>query len=346
MAIKIIISLMLLAALKLLFGSSSVADNSTLVPIDKVWWDNLSEEWKTILLVNQNFQKQHIDIFKLQEEYINRLNEKDEAGCSEINKSLHELNELKRFSLGYPDLYARAIRTNHVVKNENIDLATLANLDTIYMVNGPADLSPLQQFPHLKVLIINYCGLADGSEQIDLKPLKYLKELKVLHCSSPAIKSLPIEGLVNLEELNCDNSSIANLAPLKKLVNLKLLSVGKIKDASAISQLENLEALYIDGCKQVPSLSRLKKLKKLYISEGELSIINAGYRLTNIDFLASFKDLEDLDLGYTSYKGSLNVLNQLQHLKAVTLPPVSKSEMRSFKQSNPHCVIINSFSYE
>ncbi len=82
---------------------------------------------------------------------------------------------------------------------------TLDRLETVYMVNGPSDLSPLKKLSHLKVLIINYCGNSAGSavgkESLDLEPIRNLKELRVLHCSSPALYSLSaIKDLINLEE--------------------------------------------------------------------------------------------------------------------------------------------------
>ncbi len=75
-----------------------------------------NEEWKSILLINQNFQQQGVDIFKMQTEYSNRLNATGEDDYSEMNRSLHDLSSDKGFDLGYPDFYARALRKKNMVK--------------------------------------------------------------------------------------------------------------------------------------------------------------------------------------------------------------------------------------
>ena len=101
-----------------------------------------------------------------------------------MNKSLHDLFEMKKFSLGYADFYAGALKYKFVVKNEVIDLATLGDLDKIYMVNGPGDLTPFKKFPNLKVLILNDCGINNAvpikRQLLNLEPLRYLNKLD--HC--------------------------------------------------------------------------------------------------------------------------------------------------------------------
>ncbi|MEO5943496.1 MAG: hypothetical protein ABIP30_03605 [Ferruginibacter sp.] len=351
MTLKIIVLILLLAGFKWLYpasGTNAMAE----APIDKAWWDALSEEWKSILLINQDFSKQGSDIYTIQEEYINRMQSENEAGYSEMNTSLHELFEKNKFSLGYTYFYARALRTKHVVKNEHIDLSTLGELDKIYMVNGPADLTPLKKFPNLKVLILNGCGIDNAvpiSRQVlDLEPLRNLKQLQVLHCSSLALKSIePLKELVELQELRLDHTAVTDLSPLKNLVNLETLCVGsEVERAAVISGLINLKALYLKGFRQIPDLSKLEKLKTLSIEENELSIIDASYRIKTIGFLSVLPNLEYLDLDNTSYKGNLALLDSFQHLKAITLPPVNSNAMLEFKTHHNNCIIINAYRYE
>lgn len=108
-----------------------------------------------------------------------------------MNKSLNELFEMKKFSPGYRDFYARALRYKFVKKNDIIDLATLGDLDNIYMVNGPGDLTPLKKFSYLKIMILTDCGIDNAipvaKQVLDLEPLRYLKKLQILHCSSTAL---------------------------------------------------------------------------------------------------------------------------------------------------------------
>ncbi|MEO6000994.1 MAG: hypothetical protein ABIN89_29375, partial [Chitinophagaceae bacterium] len=231
MTLKITIIILFLVGLKFVCSSFIKPVSLPVTPIDTTWWNELTEEWKTIFLVNQCFKKHGVDVFKLQNEYINRLNTGGENNYSEINTSLNELYDMRKFGLSYTDMYFRALQKNYVKTYNNIDLASLGELDTIYMVNGPGDLTPLRKFIHLKVLIINFCGIDNSlpiSKQVlNLEPLEYLKELRILHCTSIALQSLkPIENLINLEELHCDNSSITTLAPLIKLKKLKKISFG------------------------------------------------------------------------------------------------------------------------
>ena len=350
--LKIIVFIFLLAGIKLLYSSYTTNTHSAEMPIDRTWWDGLSAEWKTILLISQNFSNQRSDIFTLHSDYINRMNAPNEDHYSEMNTSLHDLNEIKKFGLGYPDFYARALKYNFVINNDSINLATFKDLDMIYIVNGPADLTPLKKLTKLRVLIINNCGVDNliplGQQRLDLEPLRYLKRLQILQCSSITLQSIePIKELVYLQELNIDNSSVTDLSPLKNMVNLNVLSVGsKIKTAAIISQLVNLKHLYIRGYKKIPDLSKLKSLKILSVSENELAIIDPNYWVIDLHFLRDLTSLQFLDLENTSYTKSLALLNLFQNLKAISLPPVNISTMLDFKKNHHNCIIINAFKYE
>ncbi len=352
MVLKLIVFVFLTGSTKVLCNLIDKVDIVAETPIDKAWWDSLSEQWKTILLINQNFQKQRSDIFELQEGYINRLNSKNEDDYSETNKSLHELFAMKKFSLGYADFYARALKYKFATPNTTIDLTTLSDLDKIYMVNGPGDLTPLKKFPNLKVLILTDCGIDNAisvkSQLLNLEPLRYLNKLQVLHCSSNALQSVePIKDLVDLQELRLDNSSVTDLSPLQKLVNLEVLSVGSnVETAPVIAGFIKLKALYLNGIKRIPDLSKLQHLQKLSVEENDFAIIDNNYRIKNIDFLKALINLEYLDLDNTSYKGDLNLLDSFQNLKAITFPPVNKMARLQFKNHHQSCVIINAAIYE
>lgn len=342
----------MLSAASLLFTSLFVNVSLLEKPIDRAWWNTLTDEWKNILLINQSFSRQQINIYAIQKEYVNRLNSPDEQPISEMNTSLYDLHETEQFGLSYQDMYARAIRRNHLIPQDQIDLETLGELDTLYIVNGPGDLSPLTRLPNLRVVIINYCGIGYNvpiKEQIlDLTPLKNLKKLRVLHCASSAVTSLePIRDLTDLEELVCDNTSIKTLSPLKKLIHLRTLSFGSnVAGTADIGHLVNLEALYIKGSRPLSGISKLKKLKKLSITENELAIVNPDYRYNDIRFLENFKELTFLDMQHTSYRGALHTLSELKSLKAVTLPRVPRAQVSVFKQKNPDCLITNLFTFE
>lgn len=320
--------------------------------IDLRWWTELSREWKNILLINQHFQTNGIDVFALHRQYINRMNSAGESEYSEMNTSLYEMNTLNRFSLGYADLYARAVQSGQIRQQNDIDLDMLSQSDTLYMVNGPGDLSPLKKLPHLKVLILNDCGIGYNvpvkAQLLDLAPLATMKELKILHCSSSALRSLePIRKLIDLEELVIGNSSRLSLQPLLKITKLKKLSVGSdVNHQRVIFGLRNLEELSINSIRKTTQLKKLNKLKKLSLAEDELAIVDASYRITDICFLKTLTSLEFLDLRHTSYHGDLNELTDLKNLKAITLPSVSRAHVALFRQLKKDCIVINSFEFE
>lgn len=127
---------------------------------------------------------------------------------------------------------------------------------------------------------------------------------------------------------------------------LKRLSVGpNLVNPSAISQLYNLEELALNGCKKLPSFDKLKKLKKLCIAGSELAIVDAKYRIDDLGFLSDLIALEFLDLQHTSYKGSLDTLDSLTNLKAVSLPRVSRGRIENFKSKHKKCMIINAYEW-
>lgn len=352
MTLKIFAAILLLATFKWLYSSFLKPKEVPETPIDQAWWDGLSEEWQTILRINQYFKQQEVDFYQVQNDYLNRLNGSEDADYTELNTSLRLLNEKKTFLLSYSDLYARVRKRLGVSASDSIDLGSLHELDRLYMVSGPGDLTPLKKLPNLKVLVANYCGIKHGtpfSEQVlDLEPLRQLKQLEHLHCVSPALKSVePLKGLTNLVYLNCDNSHVTSLAPLKNLRNLEHLSFGStVENAAVVARLSNLKTLHITGCKQIPDLSGLKKLKALSIVENELAIVNRNYRMTHIDFLKNLSALEFLDIELTSYRGTLDNLKNLTQLKAITLSRVSTLEVLAFKQNHPDCAIINAYEFE
>lgn len=352
MGIKFLLALLLLLACAAwIYCSPSKKEGPPEKPIDQAWWDGLSDEWKTILRINQFFYRHQVDFYQVQNEYLNRLNGLEDSTYSALNTSLRDLNDKQKFLLSYRDMYARVHKQYANDNADSIDLGSLQQLDRIYMVSGPGDLSPLKKFPKLRVLIANYCGIDHSippDEQVlDLEALRNLNRLEHLHCVSPALRSLePIKNLANLRHLDCENSDVSSLAPLKNLHKLEHLSFGsKVENASEITRLTNLKALHIDGCKQIPDLSNLQNLQQLCIIEHELALVNSRYRIADLGCLKNLRALEFLDFELTSYRGDLENLHNLTQLKAVTLPRVSTANMMAFKQAHPDCVVVNEYEF-
>jgi hypothetical protein len=352
MTIKIlVVALLFWVGLKYIYPSISTPKALPETPIDKAWWDGLSEEWKTILRINQFFYRHQVDFFEVQKAYMNRLSEVGTEEATALNTGLRDLNNQNRFVLSYRDLYARVLQTQTRDNADRIELEQLHLLDKIYMVGGPGDLTPLKKLPGLKVLIANYCAvnhaLPEEQKVLDLEPIRNLKQLEHLQCVTPALKTLdPVKDLLQLRYLDCSNSDVHSLAPLKNLHHLRHLSFGsKVENAAAVAHLHQLENLFIDGCKNIPDLSQLSRLKQLCIVENELALVNKKYQIRDIDFLRPLSSLEFLDFELSSYRGSLEALNGLSRLKAVSLPRVSTADMQAFQQAHPSCVVLNAYAW-
>lgn len=94
----------------------------------------------------------------------------------------------------------------------------------------------------------------------------------------------PIDNLVNLQELRLKSTNgvtlTSDLSPLKKLIQLKHLSLTSIKDLNklnveVIAELVNLESLDLGECSDFPDnfgtdiISKLTKLEKLRLEKGQ-----------------------------------------------------------------------------
>ncbi|HLP95170.1 MAG TPA: hypothetical protein VK168_14100 [Saprospiraceae bacterium] len=352
MTVKILAGILLLFGLKWLYDYSFTRQEELPEkPIDQAWWDGLSDEWQNILRINQYFHRHQVDFYAVQQAYIQRLNEEDDSTTSVYNLPLREWLEKQTYLLSYQDLYARVRKSHPDTDADSIDLNRLAQLDRIYMVSGPGDLSPLKKFPKLRILVINYCGINHSlpidEQVINLEPLRKLTQLEQLYCVSPALKTLePIKGLQKLTTLHCQNSDVSTLEPVKNLTQLEHLAFGaKVKKAAVLGRFHNLKTLHISGCQEIPDLSGLKNLQQLSIVENELALVNSSFRIKSLDFLENLPALEVLDLELTSYRGSLDALKNHSQLKAVTLPRVSSADMQAFKQAHPGCRIVNEYEW-
>lgn len=341
-----------LMGMKCVSGPSGKPMGSAAVEIDQAWWEGLSEEWRNILRINLYFHRHQVDVRQLHDEYVLALNGGDEDDRSEVRTPLHELIKEQRYRIGYQDLYAYAVRKGTPDTTGGIDLHELPALTRIYMVSGPGDLTPLRDLPALREVVLNYCGIrsAEGTHdpELDLGPLSRADELEVLHCASPALRSLePIHALKKLRYLDCQESSVSSLKPLVALSSLETLYFGPGVDGTqVVSQLIGLRALSMVGCDQLPDMERLDRLQRLCVVEDELAIVKRRYQLVDIAPFSVLKALEVLDFEMTSYRGTLDALKGLPLLKVVTLPRVSAADVQAFRAENASCVIINAHEFE
>ena len=88
-----------------------------------------------------------------------------------------------------------------------------------------------------------------GKQEIkSLDPLKMLRYLKSLDCSSTGISDLwPLSDLIDLHTLNCANTIVSDCEGLRDLMNLEHLNISntQIDDIQCISRIRNLRELNI-----------------------------------------------------------------------------------------------------
>lgn len=90
-----------------------------------------------------------------------------------------------------------------------------------------------------------------------LDPLRMLRHLQTLDCSSTAISDLwPLSDLIDLHSLNCANTIVSDCEGLRDLMNLEHLNISN-------TQIGDIK-----------SLSRLKNLRELNIAQTSVSAIN------------------------------------------------------------------------
>jgi internalin A len=147
-------------------------------------------------------------------------------------------------------------------------------------------------------LVKNYFKQHPDVKTLDLKPIAYLTNLKILNLSDiELIEDIsPLRTLTNLEVLNLRNTTVNNqLSSLKELPNLTELNLSKcyITDVTPLASLKkvsklNLSETNITDIRPLASLSNLTELNLSNIEE-----------LKDVSALSSLKNLTRLDLSGT-----------------------------------------------
>ena len=92
-----------------------------------------------------------------------------------------------------------------------------------------------------------------GSKTIvDLSPLTKLINLQNLDCANTSISSLePLGELINLQNLNCSHTRVTNLAALRNARNLRVLNIDHT-NVSSLDDLNDLSGIKRLSCEQTP----------------------------------------------------------------------------------------------
>ncbi|TGM60158.1 hypothetical protein [Leptospira adleri] len=172
----------------------------------------------------------------------------------------------------------------------------------------------------------------DIVEEVDLEPLKFLKNLKELHLLCPKLTNKKyISKLESLRSI-CLNSSSLNQEDLRLLVECKQLKrihicnmhVSKIDLLNGLPKLVDLDLFKISGLSalELSSLSNIKKLSLSYCDLGDLSDLSKMRKLKELSF--SNMELDNLeflkDLSLSKFESESEALNEdgLRHLSKMS----------------------------
>lgn len=211
-------------------------------------------------------------------------------------------------------------------------LASFLGLKRLTIENLTADLSPINNLPHLEYLLLGNCSMV-YSNYLTLSSLLSLQELHLSGCSISNTDFLSVlsklrvldlsdnnisdtssfAALMDLEELYLSNNKITSMASVAALQKLRILNISgnSIYNLGALSSNTVLEELYASDC-SLTDLSPLEgkgSLKVLDISKNSISdvsalaactvleTLNAGSnRLTSCSSVASLLSIRELDV--------------------------------------------------
>lgn len=173
----------------------------------------------------------------------------------EKETALVSIKEIERLpSLEFLDI--RDKNLNYFV-NENLKLSKLQNLTIITPSNLP-NLEFLKGCLNITELYIECNTL------LSIKGIEKLKNLKTLSIHGNLSSLNGVEGLLNLEVLDCSNNNLSSLEAIRNLTNLRELKCeyNKLVSLEAISNLTNLIKLSCEG-NNLSSLTEIVSLRNL-----------------------------------------------------------------------------------
>lgn len=241
------------------------------------WWNNLSQEWKTILGSE----------YKLEGTL-------PMASIESFNDSLAVVGGQKKAIMGseFYRFLDQIINTSSVDLSgrKNItDLTPISRLSDLKSVNisgtAVADLMPLRNMNKLESLDISgthistleplrYCLLLNklkmrGTKIIDIGVLASFPGLTVLDAGFTGISGLEdIEELTGLVELRINNTKVSDLSPIGKMVKIEMLNISstQVDNLDVLRNMKNLGILLSDSTmiSSLAPLDSLRNLRKVY----------------------------------------------------------------------------------
>jgi hypothetical protein len=201
---------------------------------------------------------------------------------------------------------------------ERQQLITAHHLDSLYVNTG-------ELYNKLSGLLKRTSVDISGNQQIkNLEPLSELSDLTDLNCSNTVVINLfPVRNLNRLEVLDVSNAPVDDLSALSYSTSLKSLdcSYTLLVDLTAISGLYNLEKLACAGLRinSAEFTRGMPSLQDLNLSETQIY---------NLSDLSGLKSLEELDVSGTG-------IQELEPVKEFTSLKYLNAEETSISRLDP-----------
>lgn len=170
----------------------------------RVWWNNLSPEWRELLSQDMNLPSQPSGL---------QLQNVVDRSSLRIRNMLWVSN----LEPLIPLIWLENLELSGTAVTDLGPLSGLVRLRVLDLSGNPvADLKPLSNLKQLQQLNL------ESNPVSDLSPIARLTELRLLNVSGTQIRHLKALGALNqLEELSLYNTRIRSLAPADKLASLR-----------------------------------------------------------------------------------------------------------------------------
>ena len=198
--------------------------------------------------------------------------------------------------------------TSYILRFARVKDVWMLPFESIKELENLEGLGGLDHFKYLRKIVLNKYN------NISSLPLENLIQLEDLNLNENSLDDLgKFENLTNLQELRLNRNNISDLTPLTGLNKLKVLHLNdnNISDLSPLSKLTNLESLHlsVNQITDLTPLAKLSKLKELHLDMNQI---------VDLSPLSSLRNLETLHLS-NNHISDLTPLKRLKLLKDLTV---------------------------
>ena len=321
--------------------------------------DSVSSRRVRYMEINLNIAENALKIASI---YTTKINEQEEMRnwWNGLNKPWREFFGNDIFVYDTIELSRVAVIADSLIFVSPVSTLDSANQEEMVVLELPDDktisadvLSLDSVFVNTKDVFTRLSGIRklqsldiSGSNDIRiLDPLSELTELTNVNCSNTLITSLfPLRNLNKLEILNFSNTPVNDVSPLMYSTSIKELncSYTLVKNPTGLAGLVNLEKLDMSGLRidKFDFITGLKKLKEANLNETLLidlkpvgvltEIINLDISQTRIFDLTEIKTLINLT-ALNCNKNKVSSLGPLSGMKHLEILKISNTEVENLR---------------